>query len=307
MEWTNDLHLPLSLPQNEGTAVALGAFDGLHCGHMAVLNAAKASPYAHCWGVFTFAAPPFQKPELLLQADKRELLQEMGAAFVLAPRFEEISEMPAEDFAEKILFTKLSAKRICCGEDFRFGKGAEGDTALLSTLCAKHGAELVIVPPVEDSEGKISSTRIRAAIEEGNIELANRLLGREYQYTLPVIHGNHIGTGLGTPTLNQAMPQEMLLPPFGVYASLAFANGGWHFGVTNIGVKPTVGSDKVLSETWLPKFSGDLYGKQVKILLLSFLRAERKFASLDELREEIQKNAVQAEKIALQMKADMLQ
>lgn len=307
MEWTKDLTEPLSLFAQEGTAVALGAFDGLHRGHMAVLNAAAQPPFEKRWGVFTFAAPPFQKPELLLQADKKAILQEMGAAFVLAPQFEEIAQMPAVQFAEEILFSGLHANRICCGEDFRFGKGAEGDTALLKELCAQHGAELIIVPPVADEEGKISSTRIRAAIEQGNIELANSLLGREYQYTLTVIHGNHIGTGLGTPTLNQAMPQGMLLPPFGVYASLAFADGGWHFGVTNIGVKPTVGSDRVLSETWLPKFSGDLYGKQVKVLLLSFLRAERKFASLDELRQEIQKNAVQAEKIALQMKTDMLQ
>lgn len=306
MEWITDLTQPGLLPVGE-TAVALGAFDGLHRGHMAVLHAAARPPFAQRWGVFTFAAPPFQKPELLPQADKRELLREAGAAFVVAPQFADVAAMPAGQFVQEVLFAGLHAKRISCGEDFRFGAGAAGDVALLKKLCDAQGAELVVVPPVEDGAEKISSTRIRAAVERGEMETATELLGREYQYTLPVIHGNHIGTGLGTPTLNQKMPQGMLLPPYGVYASLAFANGGWHFGVTNIGVKPTVGSDCVLSETWLPKFSGDLYGQQVKVLLLSFLRAERKFPSLEELRQEIQKNAVQAEKIALQMKADMLQ
>lgn len=306
MEWITQINRFEKL-RVEGTSIALGAFDGLHRGHVAVLQAAAQPPFEKNWGVFTFSAPPFEKQTVLPPQDKKLLLHQMGAEFAIAPDFAVVQQIPAESFATGVLLEQFHAKRLCCGEDFRFGRNAEGDVTLLQALCDQYGVQLVVVPEVQDDEGKISSTRIRTAVEQGDIETANALLGREFQYTMPVIHGNHIGTGLGTPTLNQAMPQGLILPPFGVYASLANTGDSWYFGVTNIGVKPTVGSDSVLSETWLPRFSGDLYGKQVTIRLLKFLRAERKFASLEELRAEIQKNAVQAEKIALQMKADMLQ
>ena len=144
----------------------------------------------------------------------------------------------------------------------------------------------------------MSSTRIRAAVEAADIPLANRLLGRPFGFSLEVIHGNHIGTGLGTPTINQAIPDNFVLPKFGVYASWVRVGGKYFAGVTNIGLKPTVGSDRVLSETWMPDFSGDLYGKRVRLFLLRFLRPEKKFGSLQELKEEISKNARQAKEIA---------
>ena len=144
----------------------------------------------------------------------------------------------------------------------------------------------------------MSSTRIRAAVEAADIPLANRLLGRPFGFSLEVIHGNHIGTGLGTPTINQAIPDNFVLPKFGVYASWVRVGGKYFAGVTNIGLKPTVGSDRVLSETWMPDFSGDLYGKRVRLFLLRFLRPEKKFGSLQELKEEISKNTRQAKEIA---------
>lgn len=306
MEWIQRLDNFTDAPRKPGASLALGAFDGLHRGHAAVLQAAATPPYAQNWGVFTFSNPPFGKRMLLTARDREAILQQAGAAFVVAPEFEEVRELSAEDFAKRVLFGACGAKRLCCGVDFRFGKNAAGDVALLRNLCAAQGAELLVVPPVLDRAEKISSTRIRGAVERGEIPLANRLLGRAFSYTLPVIHGNHLGTELGTPTMNQAMPENFVLPPFGVYASFAQVDGAWHYGVTNIGVKPTVGSDRVLSETWLPEFSGDLYGKEIKIALLAFLRPERKFASLEGLREEIQKNAKEAKKIALQTEMGML-
>ena len=113
-----------------------------------------------------------------------------------------------------------------------------------------------------------------------------------------MIHGNHIGTGLGTPTINQAIPEGFVLPRFGVYASWCRVGGQFFYGVTNVGVKPTVGSDKVLAETWMPEFSGDLYGKRVRVFLLEFLRPERKFASLEELKAAITHNGRQAQAVA---------
>ena len=306
MELFHKLDNLIAVPRQPGASLALGAFDGLHRGHMAVLRAAATPPYAENWGVFTFSNRPFGKQMLLTAQDREALLRQTGAAFIVAPAFEEVRDLPAADFAANVLFGACGAKRLCCGEDFRFGKNAAGDVALLQKLCAEHGAELTIVPPVTDGAEKISSTRIRSAVESGELPLANRLLGRAFCYTLPVIHGNHLGTELGTPTMNQAMPETLVLPPFGVYASFAQVDENWHYGVTNIGVKPTVGSDRVLSETWLPEFSGDLYGKEIKVALLAFLRPERKFASLEALKEEIQKNAKEAKKIALQTEMGML-
>lgn len=306
MELIQSLTELRAAPRKPGLSLALGTFDGLHRGHMAVLQAAAAPPYEQNWGVFTFADRPFGKQALLAARDRDALLRAAGAAFVAEPLFEEVRGLTAEEFAEQVLFGACGAKRLCCGEDFRFGRGAAGDVALLQTFCEEHGAQLTVVPPVKDGEEKVSSTRIRQAVEQGEIPLANRLLGRAFGYTLPVIHGNHLGTGLGTPTLNQALPAEFVQPLFGVYASFAKIDGVWQYGVTNIGVKPTVGSDRVLSETWLPEFSGDLYGKEVQIALLAFLRPERKFPSLEALQKEIQKNAKEAKEIALQTKMDML-
>ena len=164
-------------------------------------------------------------------------------------------------------------------------------------LCQQAGAELYVAPPVREGEQKVSSTRIRAAVEAGDIPLANRLLGRPFGFSLEVIHGNHIGTGLGTPTINQAIPEGFVLPKFGVYASWCRVGGEYFYGVTNVGVKPTVGSDRVLAETWMPDFQGDLYGKRVRVFLLEFLRPERKFHSLDELKSAIRENGEQAKAV----------
>ncbi len=279
----------------EDCSLALGAFDGLHRGHMAVLTAAK--DYPGPWGALTFESSPSGGPAVLTKEDKLSLLESMGAAAVCTLRFSDIRNMEAEDFVRQVLFGRCHAKKLSCGEDFRFGHDRKGNAALLGRLCAERGAELTVVPPVKDNGEKISSTRIRAAVEQGDIPLANRLLGREFGYTLEVIHGNHLGTGLGFPTINQAMPENFALPPFGVYASLAAIDGKEYAGVTNIGVKPTVGSDRVLSETWLPEFSGDVYGKRVRLGLLEFIRPERKFGSLEELRAEIEKNGKDAGEI----------
>ena len=165
---------------------------------------------------------------------------------------------------------------------------------LLRELCQKHGVGLTVLPPVSEDGEKISSSRIRRAVEGGDIPTANRLLGRPFGFQLEVIHGNHIGTGLGTPTINQALPENFVRPRFGVYAAWCLVEGSPYFGVCNIGVKPTVGSDRVLAETWMPEFSGDLYGERVRVELVEFLRPERKFDSLEELKAAIQANGEQA-------------
>lgn len=281
-------------------SLALGAFDGLHRGHMAVIHAACApGPEKTSWepAVLTFSRSPSGNSAVLTARDKERLLEAAGVQRLYSLEFEQVRNWEAEAFVRQALFGLCGARRLCCGEDFRFGRGARGNVDLLRSLCREAGVELYVVPPVTDGGEKVSSTRIRAAVEAGDIPTANRLLGRPFGFSLEVIHGNHIGTGLGTPTINQAIPEGFVLPRFGVYASWCRVSGQYFYGVTNVGVKPTVGSDRVLAETWMPDFSGDLYGKRVRVFLLRFLRPERKFASLEELKAAIGENARQAQEV----------
>ena len=289
-----------ALERQAPSSLALGAFDGLHRGHMAVIHAACApgkggevlSP-----AVFTFRSSPSGNSAVLTGRDKERILAHSGVETLYSLEFQEVRDWEAEAFVRQVLFQRCNARRLCCGQDFRFGRGARGDVALLQQLCRQAGVELYVVPPVTDGGEKISSTRIRKAVEEGDIPTANRLLGRPFGFSLEVIHGNHIGTGLGTPTINQAIPEGFVLPKFGVYASWCRVGGQYFCGVTNVGIKPTVGSDTVLAETWMPDFTGDLYGKRVRVFLLEFLRPERKFGSLQELKDAILENARQAKAV----------
>lgn len=286
------------------SSLALGAFDGLHRGHMAVIRRACAPGEGGRRlqpAVFTFSRSPAGDSAVLTGRDKERLLEDAGVEVLYSLEFSQVKDWEAEAFVEQVLFETCAARRLCCGEDFRFGRGARGDTALLQTLCDRRGVELTVVPPVKEGGEKVSSTRIRAAVEAGDISLANRLLGRPFGFSLEVIHGNHIGTGLGTPTINQAIPEGFVLPRFGVYASWCRVGGEYFYGVTNVGVKPTVGSDRVLAETWMPEFQGDLYGKRVRVFLLEFLRPEKKFGSLEELKAAIQTNGEQAKEVAAQV------
>lgn len=277
-------------------SLALGAFDGLHLGHMAVMEKALDSPLEAA--VFTFAQSPSGEPSVLTGEDKAMLLEAAGICRMYSADFWAMKNMEAEAFVREVLFRKINARRLCCGEDFRFGRGAAGDVELLATLCRERGAELAVVSPVELDGEKVSSTRVRKAVEAGDITLANRLLGRAFGFEMEVIHGNHLGTGMGTPTINQALPEGFVLPRFGVYAAWCGVDGAEYYGVCNIGVKPTVGSDRVLAETWMPEFRGDLYGRKVRLRLVGFIREERRFGSLEELKEEIERNAEEAKIIA---------
>ena len=283
-------------------SLALGAFDGLHRGHMAVIHAACApGKEGQEWepAVFTFHSSPSGNCAVLTGRDKERILEHAGVRRLYSLDFQEVRDWEAETFVRELLFHTCNARRLCCGEDFRFGKGARGDVAMLGRLCEEAGVELYVVPPVTDGGEKVSSTRIRKAVEEGDIPLANRLLGRPFGFSLEVIHGNHIGgTVLGTPTINPAIPEGFVLPRFGVYASWCRVGGRYFYGVTNVGVKPTVGSDKVLAETWMPDFTGDLYGKRVRVFLLEFLRPEKKFNSMEELKAAIGENGRQAKAVA---------
>jgi riboflavin kinase/FMN adenylyltransferase len=281
------------------TAVALGNFDGLHRGHQKVISLALAGAAdGLAPTVLTFADSPKTVPGgglLLPRKKKMELLEKMGVRQVYLLNFDSVRDMEPETFITEVLSGVCHAKKACCGFNFTFGRGGRAGSGDLAVLCSKHGIKTAVAGPVLDGGTPVSSTRIRHLISAGKVEEAARLLGRPFGYELPVLSGRKLGRQLGTPTINQAPPEEFALPKFGVYVTAVTAGGRRYCGVTNVGVKPTVGSSCILAETWMPRYSGPaLYGAAVSVEFLKFLRPERKFPGLAELKEEIRRNGSQA-------------
>lgn len=270
------------------TAVALGAFDGLHIGHKAVIAAAVDSPFVPV--VFTFRDNPAAGCRVLTTPEERlDLFALEGVNTVIMPDFAAVAGWPAERFLNFLRFG-LNAKKITCGADFRFGFGALGDVKMLRAFCKNHGIALSVVKTVRYKNAPVSATRIRAALQDGDAAAASAMLGRPFGFRFQVVEGNRIGRTIGVPTINQHFPEGFILPRFGVYGSAVHIGGSVYCGVTNVGVKPTVGSDRALSETWIPDFSGDLYGRTLRLELLGFIRDEQKFPDLAALKAEIVKN-----------------
>lgn len=278
------------------TAVALGFFDGLHIAHMSVLDntaAEKNGGLLPC--VLLFNEHPAyvlsgREVSLLLQNEKRdEILKEKGLVSV-CKNFSEIKDMSPDEFFEKILIRELDAAAVSCGYNYRFGKNGAGDTEKLKELCNKYGVKLKVCEEITADGKQVSSTRIRKLIENGEMKEANKLLGRNFGFSAEVFSGDHRGRLLGTPTINQYLPEKLTVPAFGVYVSEVYLDGKCYMGVTNIGVRPTFGLSNVRSETYILDFNGDLYGKCIELSLLEFVRPEMKFASFDELKEQIKKD-----------------
>lgn len=285
-----------AVPQS-GTAVAMGLFDGLHYGHRAVIGRsaeiAERNP-GIVPAVFTFDTLSVTSKgggvECILSREmKFELMENMGVRYVYSPDFMNFRDLSGEDFAELVLCGKMSAKFVTCGDDFRFGKGAKCGTDELDRLCRRHGIGLCVVPSVTEKNGvRISSTVIRELIKSGEIERANRLLGSCFTFKLPIACGRQLGRTLDFPTINQYLPKRQVMPKFGVYATKTEVGGQIYKSVTNIGIKPTVGSEAPLAETYIIGFrGGELYGETAKISLISFIRPEMKFDGIDALKAQI--------------------
>lgn len=270
--------------------IALGFFDGMHPGHRAVIEGLYGGNGRRA--VLTFS----KRPQSLISGeagdclttaeDRLSLFEQAGVEMLYELDFEEMRVMEAGEFL-CVLRDALCAKRICCGYNFRFGKDAAGDIPLLKRFCAENGIELFVAEKMTFGDEALSSSAIRSKLENGEIETANRMLGRPFGFSLTVIYGRHLGSALGFPTINQILPPELLRPKFGVYVSRVTVGERTFRGVTNIGFKPTVGSDYCLSETNIIGFEENLYGKKVRVELISFLRDEQKFRSLEELQETV--------------------
>ena len=274
---------------NNGCAVALGNFDGLHIGHLAVIDRTLALAGEnltatvmlfdeHSMKAVTGEAPP----KLISDEEREEILREKGIE-PFTVNFSQIRELSPQEFVEKILINKLDAKVVVCGFNYRFGNKAKGDAKLLEEICIEKNIRCVIINEVEIGGMPVSSTAIRNAVECGDIPKANTMLGRNFGYATEVIDGDKRGRTWGFPTINQKIPEGFAVPRFGVYESVVTVEGRTYKGITNIGLRPTVGTEKILSETHILSFEGDLYGKKVDVRLIHFIRSEQKFSSFDEL------------------------
>ncbi len=276
-------------------AIALGFFDGLHRAHSAVLG--KTLETARMTGltpaVLLFDEHPRTAltgdavPSLLTKESRDVRLRKMGFDLLFVS-FKEIMNMSPEEFVDKILCERFRAGALSCGYNYNFGKKASGNTEILEGLCKSRGISLTVCPEFTLNGQTVSSTEIRKALENGETERANEMLGFPFGFTSPVFTGDQRGRLLGAPTINQYIPEELITPKFGVYASRVYFDGREYVGVTNIGARPTFGVSSVRSETYIVDFSGDLYGKSIRVELYSFIRDEKKFPDADTLKAQIE-------------------
>lgn len=282
-------------------ALALGTFDGLHEGHTQVLKTTKEFalqgfvPAALMFDCHPLKAVKGISPSLLItQENKEKLIKEMGILPVPVS-FDEIRQLSPEEFVSEILIKKFNAGAVTSGENFHFGKAGTGNSEVLAKLCEKYDIIYKQAENVYYEKELVSSTRIRKALENGEVERANEMLGRNFSYDFLVVEGNKIGKkDLGFPTINQHFPEDFVELRHGVYASLTIVDGKVYPSVTNFGCHPTIGGDKVLSETCILGFDGNLYNRRIKVELLKFLRGEKKFNSKEELKEQIDKDSKSA-------------
>lgn len=279
------------------TAAALGIFDGVHLGHRAVLEAAceqKKKGLMPC--VFTFlpenVANKGAAGYIYGEAEKNFIMSEAyGIDRIFLPAFEDICGMDGGSFVREILCGEMNAAFVCCGRDFRFGRNAGWGAPELCGFGKEYGFEVKVVDDVCCGGEKVSSTRIRQLLEQGRLKMAKELLDGDYMIIKNVSKGAQLGRTIGFPTANQLFERGQLVPRFGVYASRTLAGGKWYPSMTDIGVKPTVRYEGApLAETYIHGFSGDLYGKPLQVALVDFIRPEMKFGSVDELKEQINRD-----------------
>jgi riboflavin kinase/FMN adenylyltransferase len=284
----------------ERTIFALGFFDGVHLGHQALLAAtvklaAKAGAIP---GAVTFSAHPDglvlgAAPGLLNTGEDRDqLLRGYGIQRVLELPFDkEVMNTRWESFLTQLV--EKGGVGFVCGDDFRFGAGGTGTAEKLAEFCQKQGLPYAIVPQQEIDGVRVSSTHIRCLLEKGEMEQVNRFLGHPHVLSGEVVKGRGLGHTIGIPTANVLIPEGLAVPKLGVYAGKVLVDGNAYLAVTNIGSRPTVGGHQVRMESWLLDFDGDLYGKTITLALLNFLRPERKFDSLEELKAQVLQDAQQ--------------
>ncbi|UYL08519.1 bifunctional riboflavin kinase/FAD synthetase [Bdellovibrio sp. SKB1291214] len=292
----------------ESSVVTIGNFDGVHLGHQQLIETVtrEAQHYGVPSVVYTFHPHPVKVlfPERQTQRmfdlrDQQEQFQARGIECVILENFtKEFSQVTAQDFLQKYVMDKLHPKTLVVGHDFNFGTNRTGNISFLEGFCAQHGIRLIVIPPFQKDGLVVSSTRIREALQAGEIEKAESLLGRRYYLRGMVEKGFQRGRTIGVPTAN-VHPDVEFVPRKGVYFTNTRINGHAHPSITNIGVNPTFQEDKkgpVKIESHIFDLDAQLYGVEVEVELLHFQRDEMKFSGIDTLKEQIYSDMAAARK-----------
>lgn len=278
------------------TAITLGKFDGMHRGHQKLIHKVQQIKMIHDVRSVVFAfdmIPLFERlgvprDGIMSNEERRYRLEGMTDVLLECPFTEEVSHISAEEFIEAILVGQFHARYVVVGTDFRFGHDKRGDVNMLAEYADKFGYELFVVEKEMYGDREISSTYIREELRKGNMQAVNDMLGYPYTIRGKVEYGKQLGRRLGFPTINVHPAKEKLLPPNGVYVDSVRIDGIWHNGIGNVGVKPTVTSEnRMLIESYLFDYEGNAYDKEVEIQLFHFKRPEKKFGSVEEMKEQV--------------------
>ncbi|THB65412.1 MAG: bifunctional riboflavin kinase/FAD synthetase [Gammaproteobacteria bacterium] len=291
---------------HRGCVATIGNFDGVHLGHQTVISqlSDKGKELGLPVVVITFEphpkdyfVPTFAPPRISRLRDKMINLAVQGVDYVLLLNFShKLAYMQAGDFVDQVLVKGLGIKYLVVGDDFHFGAERKGDFGFLQMLGERKGFKVVQMPTHQLDGSRVSSTRVRKALLEKNMDCAARLLGRYYSISGRVRHGDKLGRQLDFPTANIGLP-KMPFPVAGVYA--VQVNGICEKsipGVANVGIRPTVDGKKALLEVHLLDFQGDIYGKYIGVDFLEYIRAEKKFSSVGDLKSQIAKDVEQSRK-----------
>jgi riboflavin kinase/FMN adenylyltransferase len=290
-------------PRHSGCVLAIGNFDGVHLGHRALLARGRALAQAFQLplavqtfdpGAAAWFDPANAPPRISPLRDTCRLLAAQGVDRWLRLRFDgRFACWEADAYAREVLAAQLGVRAVVVGDDFRFGAGRRGDLDLLRQIGAEQGFQVEAVGTVSDQQERVSSTRVRAALAEGDMALAARLLGEPYMLTAKVRLGQQLGRKIGMPTANLRFRQPLALRN-GVYAADAICGDQHWPGVANFGVRPTVDGKRIQLEVHLFADTGSLYGRQLAVMPRLFLRAEQRFASIDDLAAQMHRDAARA-------------
>ncbi len=277
------------------TVVALGKFEGLHKGHMLLIN--KVLQLSHETGkqsvVFSIDMPGTER--IYTIPERNRILEEIGIDFNITCEFtKKFASMKPEAFVKDVLVERLHPEYVVVGNDFRFGKNRQGDVALLEELGNRYGYEVLAFEKLREQGTVISSSYIREQIEHGNVDLIQEYMGRPYSIAGIVQYGKQLGTTIGFPTANLIPDEEKLLVPNGVYETSLVLDNLRYRGITNVGDNPTVDDDhKIKVETNILDYNGNLYGKYLKIEFIRQIRKEIKFDSIEALKNQIKSDILE--------------